>query len=84
MCPINLRSTVDLGKVHLLANQTSSWSIANIPANPQATAARVLFNFHNVLSPIPTVDSMSSSMVMLIPLRGHTRIRPRIRGVHLR
>jgi hypothetical protein len=36
------------------ANQTSSWSVANIPANPQASAARVLFNFSNELSPVPT------------------------------
>jgi hypothetical protein len=47
-------STVDLGKFSL-ANQAASWNVLNIPANPKGTAVRVLFNFSNVLSPIPTV-----------------------------
>ena len=47
-------STVNLGKFSL-ANQTSSWNVLNMPAKPQASAVRVLFNFSNVLSPVPTV-----------------------------
>jgi hypothetical protein len=35
---------VSLGKFSL-ANQTSSWNVAGMPANRQAAAARVLFNF---------------------------------------
>jgi hypothetical protein len=47
-------STVDLGKFSL-GNQTASWNVLNMPANPQAAAARVLFNFANSFSPIPTM-----------------------------
>jgi hypothetical protein len=47
-------NTVDLGKFSL-ANQTSSWSVLNMPANPQAAAARVLFNFDTQFSAVPTV-----------------------------
>jgi hypothetical protein len=47
-------STVNLGKLSL-ANQTASWNVVNIPANPQAGAVRVLFNFCNEFSPVPTV-----------------------------
>jgi hypothetical protein len=28
------------------ANQTASWNVLNMPANPQASAVRVLFNFY--------------------------------------
>ena len=37
--------TVDLGKASL-PNQTASWNVLNMPANPKAGAARVLFNFY--------------------------------------
>lgn len=37
------------------ANQAASWNVLNVPANPQATAARVLFNFHEETNPVPTV-----------------------------
>lgn len=37
--------TVDLGKPSL-ANQTASWNVLNMPANPKAASARVLFNFY--------------------------------------
>jgi hypothetical protein len=47
-------NTVDLGKPSL-GNQTASWNVLNMPANPQAEAARVLFNFDNVFNPVPTV-----------------------------
>jgi fibronectin type 3 domain-containing protein len=36
------------------ANQTTSWSIPNLPANPQAAGAKVLFNFNGSLYPNPT------------------------------
>ena len=37
--------TVDLGKGSS-PNQTASWDVLNIPANPKAASARVLFNFY--------------------------------------
>jgi hypothetical protein len=37
--------SVNLAKFSL-ANQTSSWNVLNLPANPQAAAAKVLFNFN--------------------------------------
>jgi hypothetical protein len=45
---------INLGKVSL-ANQTASWNVLNMPANPQASAVRVLFNFTNEVNPNPTV-----------------------------
>jgi Putative Ig domain len=45
---------VNLGKFSN-ANQTSSWSVNNVPANPQASAVRVLFNFSEEVNPVPTV-----------------------------
>jgi hypothetical protein len=45
--------TWDLGKLSL-PNQTASWNVLNMPANPQAAAARVLFNFFQY-TPISTV-----------------------------
>jgi hypothetical protein len=47
-------NTVDLGQFSN-ANQQSSWNVLNVPANPQASAVRVLFNFDNSVSRIPTV-----------------------------
>jgi hypothetical protein len=35
---------ISLGKFSL-GNQTTSWNVSGLPANPSATAARVLFNF---------------------------------------
>jgi hypothetical protein len=46
--------SVNLGKF-APANQTASWNVLNMPANPQASAVRVLFNFTNELSPNATV-----------------------------
>ena len=37
-------NTVDLGKPSL-PNQTASWNVLNMPANPKAATVRVLFNF---------------------------------------
>jgi hypothetical protein len=45
---------VNLGKLSA-ANQTSSWNVLNMPANRQAKAARVLFNFHGENNRPPTV-----------------------------
>jgi hypothetical protein len=47
-------NTVDLGKFSL-PNQTASWNVLNMPANPQASAVRVLFSFNNGPNPDPTV-----------------------------
>src|ERR1700722_3715848 len=46
--------TLDLGKFSLL-NQTTSWNVPNMPANPQAAAVRVLFNFYTQFQAVPTV-----------------------------
>jgi hypothetical protein len=46
--------TVNLGKFSA-ANQTASWNVLNVPANPQAATVRVLFNFTNATSPNATV-----------------------------
>jgi hypothetical protein len=35
-------------------NQTASWNVLNMPANPQASAVRVLFNFYEY-TPVSTV-----------------------------
>lgn len=42
--------TVNLGKF-ASANQTTSWTVAGLPANRQAAAVRVLFNFHGEVHP---------------------------------
>jgi hypothetical protein len=47
-------NTLDLGKF-ALANQTASWNVLNMPANPQASAVSVAFNFYNQFSSVPTV-----------------------------
>jgi hypothetical protein len=39
-----VNGAMSLGKFSL-ANQTSSWNVAGLPANPNPAAARVLFNF---------------------------------------
>jgi hypothetical protein len=44
----------NLGKVSA-ANQTASWDVLNMPANPQAAAVRVLFNFSEEFNPVPAV-----------------------------
>jgi hypothetical protein len=48
-----INGAVNLGKFSE-ANQTSSWSVPNLPANPQAAAARVLFDFNEENNPNPT------------------------------
>lgn len=45
--------SVNLGKF-AFGGQTTSWNVPNLPANPQASAVRVLFNFDDEYSPIPT------------------------------
>lgn len=51
-------NTVDLGKFSN-AGQGSTWNVDRMPANPQGTAARVLFNFNNVFQPIPTAINVT-------------------------
>jgi hypothetical protein len=46
--------TIDLGKPSL-PNQTASWNVLNMPANPKAAAVRVLFNFYQQ-SPAKTLN----------------------------
>jgi hypothetical protein len=41
-----VNGSVNLGKKSD-ANQSSSWNVLNMPANPQPTAVRVLFNFYH-------------------------------------
>lgn len=43
----------NLGKA-AAPNQTVSWTVLNVPANPVAAAVRVLFDFHNDANPTPT------------------------------
>jgi hypothetical protein len=45
---------ISLGK-YSAAGQTTTWNVAGIPANPKATAARVLFNFNAGDNANPTV-----------------------------
>jgi hypothetical protein len=49
-----VNGAMNLGKFSL-PNQTASWNVLNVPANPKGTAARVLFNFNNEVNPVPTV-----------------------------
>jgi hypothetical protein len=59
--------SVNLGKLSQ-ANQTSVWNILKMPANPQAAAVRVLFNFTAEVNPNPT----SLSVIV----NGHTHSVP--------
>jgi hypothetical protein len=45
---------VNLGQM-AMPNQTVSWNVPNLPANPQAGAVRVLFDFNEENRPNPTV-----------------------------
>jgi len=49
-----LNGSVNLGKLSG-PNQTSTWNVAGLPANPHPAAVRVLFNFNGSLNPNPTV-----------------------------
>lgn len=51
-------NTTDLGQFSN-SGQAASWSVAGLPANPQATAVRVLFNFTNIFAPIPTTINVT-------------------------
>lgn len=50
--------SVNIGKV-ALPNQVSTWNIPGVPANPQGTAARVLFNFSGAGNPNPTTINVT-------------------------
>lgn len=56
---------VNLGK---LANPTSTWNVANLPANAQAAAVRVLFNFTAEANPNPTT--------LTVTVNGHAHSVP--------
>jgi hypothetical protein len=58
-------STVDLGKFSA-ANQAASWNVLSLPANPQATAVRVLFNFWEE----------TASTVLNVTVNGHAHPTP--------
>jgi fibronectin type 3 domain-containing protein len=48
-----VNGAINLGKLSQ-PNQPSTWNVAGLPANPTATAARVLFNFSAGGNPNPT------------------------------
>jgi hypothetical protein len=60
-------NTWNLGKFSD-ANQTASWNVANMPANPQATAVRVLFNFNQGFNPAPSA--------LHVTVNGHAHSAP--------
>jgi Putative Ig domain len=47
-------NALNLGKL-AQANQTATWDVPNLPANPQAGGVRVLFNFTEGFNPVPKV-----------------------------
>jgi hypothetical protein len=51
-------NSVDLGKFSA-ANQTATWNVLNLPANPNPAAVKVLFSFNTVNSPVPTVINVT-------------------------
>jgi hypothetical protein len=59
--------TLDLGKVSL-PNQTTSWNVLNMPANPRAAAVRVLFTFY--------LYSPTASTVLNVTVNGHAHPTP--------
>jgi hypothetical protein len=59
--------SVNLGK-YSAANQTTTWNVPNMPANPQASAARVLFNFNGEAHPDPST--------LTVIVNGHTHTVP--------
>jgi hypothetical protein len=58
---------VNLGKVSQ-PNQTSSWNVPGLPASPNPTAVRVLFNFSNETNP--------NSGVLNVTVNGHAHSVP--------
>jgi len=59
--------SVNLGKLSQ-AKQTSSWEILNLPANPQAEAVRVLFNF--------TAETSQNPQILNVIVNGHSHSAP--------
>lgn len=57
-----LNGSVNLAKFSN-ANQASSWNVLNMPANPQAAAARVLFNF--------SFEAQSGAATFKVTVNGH-------------
>lgn len=59
--------SVNIGKLSL-PNQTASWNVLGLPANPTPAAVRVLFNFHTSFDPIPNN--------LLVTVNGHAHPTP--------
>jgi hypothetical protein len=57
----------NLGK-YSVPNQAASWNVLNLPANPQATAVRVLFQFSN--------ESNPPAKTLNITVNGHLHTAP--------
>jgi len=66
LVPGNADGSIDLGKV-AQANATTSWDVLGMPANPQAEAVRVLFNFQ-----APT----STPIALNVVVNGHAHAVP--------
>jgi hypothetical protein len=62
---VNSDLTVNLGKLSL-ANQTATWNVLGMPANPTAEAVRVLFNFFPYTPPT----------VLTVTVNGHAHPTP--------
>jgi hypothetical protein len=58
---------VNLGQFSL-GKQAASWNVLNVPANPQASAVRVLFNFF--------ANSPASATVLNVTVNGHAHPTP--------
>jgi hypothetical protein len=59
--------SMNIGK-YSAPNQTASWDVLNLPANPQAAAARVLFNFAETFGIRPDV--------LTVTVNGHQHPTP--------
>lgn len=57
-----INGSVNLGKVTWPNDPPTSWSVLNVPANPQAAAVRVLFNFFHYDKPTS----------LLVTVNGHS------------
>jgi hypothetical protein len=58
---------MDLAKT-ALPNQMTTWNVLNMPANPQATAVRVLFNWKTYFGKVPSN--------IIVKVNGHVHTIP--------
>jgi hypothetical protein len=63
----NSDGSFNLGKI-ATPNQTTSWNVLNMPANPQAAAVRVLFNWRTSFGNVPNN--------IIVKVNGHTYTIP--------